>query len=396
MIEPLFNFLAIFYAFRGLQLAAHVARNWKHLKGEAFPPQNKRLAEQASFFLAVPISVLFHEGAHALAVLGFGGQVAEFGYRVFWGFVVPDGRFTGSQFWFIALAGTLGSLLFGFLAWITLRGNRSPTFGYFGLQAFRYQLQFSLIYYPLFTVMGFYGDWRTIYDFQTTPILSGLTAAGHATLLGMTFLAERQGFFQAASYRSTEDRSRFKGLEDQANLDPENAAIQLELIQGYIKGGLTNQANTRLADFLRSHPDSGEGHLQLAILQSQGKNRVPAKAKDSAELALRFGLPDADSVAQANQIVGLYYLGMEKVEESIGYFDQGIAAAKRGGSDALKGRLIYLRAIARRREGRYEMAYQDILTAISLAEKAGDDGSVTVYRLELETIQHHTGRSLPY
>ncbi len=39
------------------------------------------------------------------------------------------------------------------------------------------------------------------------------------------------------------------------------------------------------------------------------------------------------------------------------------------------------------------MAYQDVVSAINLAEKAEDSRSVALYRQELETIQHHTGRS---
>lgn len=395
MVENLFNLLSIFYAFRGLQIAGQVVRSWDRLKGDAFPPQYKSLAEQASFFLAVPVSVLFHEGAHALAVIAFGGRVEEFGYRVFWGFVVPSGRFSDGQYWLVALAGTLGSLIFGVLLWIGLGRLQSPTFRYFGLRALRYQIQFSLIYYPLFTLMGFYGDWRTIYDFGATPLLSGLTAAGHVALLAMAFWAERSGFFQMASFRSPGQRAEFDELESQAVQNPDDLALQLKLIEQYRRRGMSNQANRRLQALLKRYPDSAEGHLQRAILQSEGQRRIPKGARDSAEKALSLGLSRPSAVALAEQIIGQYQLAIGRVDEAISRFERALGAARGSADPAQMGQLTYLRALAHRRKGRYEMAYQDILSAIKLAEEEGNERTLALYRQELETIQHHTGRSYP-
>jgi hypothetical protein len=145
-LDILFTAISIFYAFRSLQIAYKVIGDWTNLRKPSLTPKNKQLAGQASFFLAVPVGVLIHEAAHAFFVLLFGGEVQQFGYRVFWGFVIPDRAFAAPENWLIALAGTLGSLLFGIIIWLVFRNNRSQTFQYFGLRAFHYQIVFSLIY----------------------------------------------------------------------------------------------------------------------------------------------------------------------------------------------------------------------------------------------------------
>ena len=121
-----------------------------------------------------------------------GGQVAEFHYRAFWGYVVPIGSFTAAQSWFIAIAGTLASLAFGLFVWWVFRRASSSTLRYFGLRAFRFQVYFSLIYYPLFTLLGFDGDWRTIYDFSATPLLS-LADGRHSRRIPVSYSGAETG-----------------------------------------------------------------------------------------------------------------------------------------------------------------------------------------------------------
>src|SRR5690606_15334335 len=158
LITGLFNLLALLYIGRAVQLAIQVIRNWNAVRQEPLTREKQRLAEQAAFFLGVPPAVFVHELAHALAVVLFGGQVAEFGYRVFWGYVVPVGSFTAIENWIIAVAGTLGSLAFGALVWLGLRRNESRTLQYFGVRAYRFQIYFSLVYYPLFSLFLPIGD----------------------------------------------------------------------------------------------------------------------------------------------------------------------------------------------------------------------------------------------
>lgn len=391
---PIFNLLTIFYAFRSLQIARLVYQNWGLLRSNSFTPQEKQIADRASFFLSVPVAVFFHELAHALAIWAFGGEVIEFGYRFFWGFVTSDSVFTAGQEWFIALAGTLGSLAFGLVAWLIFRRNSSPTLHYFGLRTFRYQIFFSLIYYPIFTLLGFYGDWRTIYDFNDTRVLSGLTAAFHLVSLGLFVWAERHGWFEMAAFQTMQDQEKFSELEARASANPQDQKLQLQLVEAYRHSGMNNLARDHLNTYLKQNPNSAEGHLQLAALRTQGKQQVPGKARDSAKKALDLGLSEPTAVAHANQIIGQYNLGVGKLDEAIDYFSRGIAAVAQARQPGLTGQLNYFRAVAYRRKGQYQVAYQDIQQAINLSRDTGEGQAVSHYMSELETIERHAGKSL--
>lgn len=392
-ITNVFDILAAIYIFRGLQIARSVWLNWSSLRSSPLTATYRSLAEQASFFLSVPVGVLVHEGAHALAVLAFGGQVVEFGYRVFWGFVRPAGTFTATQEWFIALAGTLGSLAFGAAAWLLLRNNSSPIFQYFGLRTFRYQIFFSLIYYPIFTLMGFYGDWRTIYDFDLTPVASGLTAALHAGGLALFWWASRRGFFEVPSVEAMAAKERLVDLEQQASAGPQSKEQQLQLIESYRQAGKINEGMAQTRAFLEQYPSSAEGYLLMAILETQGKQRITSQARANTEKALSLGLASPAGIANAHQLLGQYSLDVNKLEEAITHFNQGISALSKAGQPALDAQLHYLRAMAYRRREDYFLAYKDIQTAIKQAQLSGNERAVAYYQRELETIERHAGRS---
>ena len=99
-------------------------------------------------------------------------------------------------------------------------------------------------------------------------------------------------------------------------------------------------------------------------------------------------------MAQANRIVGEYNLGVGKVNEAIERYNQGIAAVRSTDRPELVAHLSYLRAVAYRRQGKYELAHQDIQEAIRLAKGTGEGQLVSHYEAELATIEGHAGRSL--
>lgn len=392
-MDILFSAISIFYAFRGLQIAATVVRNWAKLRGPNFTSEDKNLAGQASFFLAVPIGVFFHELAHAVFVVLFGGQIAEFGYRVFWGFVSHTGNYTAGERWVISVAGTVGSLVFGVVIWLALKNNPSPTFRYFGVRAFRYQVFFSLLYYPVFTLMGFYGDWRTIYDFNATAVLSGATAVVHAGLLFWFWQADRSGFFEMGAFGSAQANEKLAALEERAAASPYDANLQMELISAYRQGGMESKARQLAQKFLKENPNSAEGYLQLAILEESGKRQIPAKAKDYALKAINLGLSKPEAAALAHQIVGRYNLGVGKAEEAIEQFNQAVGAMKAADNLDLYINLLYHRALAYRRKTQYDAAFQDIQQAIQLARNGNREEAIVFLNNELETISRHSGRS---
>jgi hypothetical protein len=397
LLTGLFNLLALLYIGRAVQLAIQVARNWNALRQEPLTGHKQRLAEQAAFFLGVPPAVLVHELCHALAVVVFGGRVMEFGYRVFWGYVVPQGTFTAAQDWVIAVAGTLGSLGFGAVVWALLRRQPSRSLQYFGLRAFRFQIYFSLLYYPIFSLFLPIGDWRIIYNFQATPILSAATAAVHALALLLFWRADRAGQFEMVAFNSTNEQARYEAVSGRVVMgDP---AARLEAISMARAGGAPRLARRLLDEFLAAHPQSAEGHLQLAILLlDAGRGQTSRDAVEAAGKALSLGLRDPDSVALARQIAATHHLERGDGRAAEVELDAALTAGPGYDPGVLDPRrraaLHRLRSQAYRRQERYDEAYAEIETATRLAEEAGASAAVQQYRDEKELIEKHAGRSL--
>ena len=403
-ILSLFNILTLFYLYRSVQLGRVLWSERVSIRQIPLTPRKKQLAEQAAFFIAVPISVFVHEFGHALAVWGAGGQVVQFGYRVFWGFVVPSGNFTPSQTWFIALAGTLGSLFFGWATWLLLRNNASPALRYFGLRAFRFQVFFSLVYYPVFTLLGFEGDWKTIYDFASTSVLSGVTAVAHAIFLATFTIGDRRGWFEAIAHKSEAAITQLEALMTQANLQPDNADTQLQIIDAYRQGGADNKARTRLQKFLKQNPQNGAAYLQMAMLQSDGKPNVSRQVRENIQKAISLGLTNPSQVAYANQMMGRYYLDVGKGAEAVDSFGKALAAiAPPSGSINTTDvqNLTYIaqlhaqRSRAYRRQKQYQLASQDLQKAATLAQQVDNKQLVARYKDEQTILEKQAGQKLP-
>ncbi len=389
LLGNLSNILALLYLFRSVQLVVQIGRNWAQVRQDPLTREKQRLAEQAAFFISVPPSVLVHELFHAFAIWLFGGQVVEFGYRVFWGYVVPAGSFTPPQEWFIGLAGTLGSLLFGVSIWLALRNNSSRTLRYFGLRSFRFQIYFSLLYYPLISLVLPIGDWRIIYAFGETPLLSAATLAVHIGLLFVFWRADRQGWFEMPAFDTAADQAKYEHLERLAAAgDPE---AQLQLIDTLRYGGAEHQAERRLAHFMADHPNAADGLLLQALLASNNGSRIDSKTAGYAQQALDNGLSDGRA-ALAHELVARYKL--ERNEW---------AAAEAELTEALtinppirqRAQLLYLRSQALRHLGRLDEATRDIQEAIKLARMAGDAAAEARYSQELQVIQKHGGDVTP-
>jgi len=396
-ILQLFDILSLIYVFRSLQLTAAIWREWKTLTQEPLTQHKESQAEQASFFIAVPIGVLLHELGHALATWASGGHVVQFGYRVFWGFVLPQGHFTLAQNWFISLAGTLGSLVFGVAVWLLLKSNKSSALRYFGLRAFRFQVFFALVYYPVFTLLGFEGDWRTIYDFRATPLLAGITAVFHLLILLIFWQGERTGWFERPSQETVAEQAQFRALQTSAAANAHDMTLQLQYIDTLRRGGAINQARRVTDALLRQSPDSGAAYLQLALLQTMQRRHISSRASRHLQKALSLGLPTPSTRAYAHQLLGKYYLDKDQPQDAMSQIDEALAQNIVGEETAVarhKAALHYLRSQAHRRQQQYQQAYQDIQQAIALAQQVGDDKLTAHYRDEQTIIENHAGRKL--
>ena len=336
--------------------------------------------------------MLVHELAHAVMIWFFGGRVVDAGYGFYWGYVTPDRIFPPGEQWLISIAGTIGSLVYGVVAWLIFRRIQRSTYQYFALRILRVHLFYSLVFYPIFTLVTFVGDWRIIYDFNATPVLSSITLAVHAGALGLMFWADRRGLFEMPAFESQADREHFQALKLQAAANPQNVETQLRLVDAHRRSGMPNLAKKELKEYLRQNPNSAEAHLQLAAIYAEDKRQVPKRARDSADQALSLGLSDPQGVAVASMLVGQYSLGVGRVDEAISYYSQGIEAARQGGNTNTTGRLYYLRSLAYRRKGQQAAAESDIQEAITRARHAGQGQILSQYEAELAAIQRNSNQ----
>ncbi|MCW5862492.1 MAG: M50 family metallopeptidase [Anaerolineae bacterium] len=393
VITVLFNLLALLYIGRALQLGIQIVRNRTEWRQEPLTRAKQQQAEQAAFYIGVPPAVLVHEFMHAVAIWLFGGQVVEFGYRVFWGYVVPQGSFTPIQNWVIAIAGTLGSLAFGATLWLLARRSASSTVRYFGLRAFRFQIYFSLLYYPIMTLFLPIGDWRTIYAFGRTPWLSLATAAAHAGLLLWFWRADRAGAFEMPAFETANAQARHELTA--ATGDP---LAQLRAIEEMRRGGAPKQALQSLDALLAQYPRFAEGYLQRALIFAAKRGGVNREAADTARQALALGLREPSDAALAQSLIAFQALERGDGATAQAAMDAALTPAPGYDPELLpdgqRAELHALRGQAYRRQGRYDDAYREVGLALALALAAGHNDTVARLRQEQEIIEKHAGRKL--
>lgn len=384
MMFIVISLLNVYYA---LRIGGNIRGRWAAYQREPLQPWQKRQIDQAAFFLGIPLGVFVHELAHALAIWFYGGRVVDAGYGFYWGYVVPDRVFAAPQEWLISIAGTIGSLVYGIVVWLIFRRSQRSTYRYFALRVLRVHLIYSLVFYPIFTLVTFVGDWRTIYDFSATPLLSGITLVVHAATLGLFYWADRRGLFEMPAFSSLEAQEEFRALKARGVANPQDAKAQIDLVDAYRRAGMVHLAKNEANSYLKRNPNSAEAYLQLAAIYAEGKRQVPKRARDSAEKALTLGLSKPQGVAFANMLVGQYSIGVDQVDKAISHYSQGIEAARQGGNAKTTGHLYYLRAVAYRRKGQTTAALADIQEAITRARHDSQGQALSHYEAELAAIQ---------
>lgn len=397
-LRLLSNLFSLFYLYQSLQLVYQIGRQWRPFIAEPMTAVKKQLSERASFFISVPISVFIHELGHAIFVWLYGGQVVEFAYRFFWGYVRPSGSFTAAQTFMISLAGTLGSLFFGLITWLIFRQNSSSSLRYFGLRTFRYQIYFSLIYYPAFTAILQVGDWRTIYDFSATPILSWTTAVFHVLFLILHWYGDREGWYDQPAFQDAATQEKFRQLQKNLRQTPQDENLYFAVIQQLRQGGAKNLAKRQLKTFLNQHPYNGEAHFELGLLKLATNNTIPNSAVESINKALENGLKDKTKLIIAYQILGRYHRERDEGEKAVQYITKAIETAMGNQPitthpNSLQKQIAHLhsqRALSLRRINQFDKAQHDVQEALSIAQRLNDETAVRQYQEELSMIEKQT------
>jgi tetratricopeptide (TPR) repeat protein len=241
--------------------------------------------------------------------------------------------------------------------------------------------------------MGFYGDWRTIYDFNATTILRGATSVIHDCLQFLFCQADRSGFIEIAANSTEGMQGKVSQLETQAAANSHDPQLQLELIEAYRRGGKLNQARQHAQKLVKENPRLAGAYLQLAMIESAGKQHPSRKASDYAAQAVSLGLNKPQAVAMAHLLIGQYHLAINQPQQTIDHMDQAIETVKSTGTELLPS-LLYTRAQAHRRRQQYEPAYRDIERAIQLSKEDNkSEADIAFLQQEMAIIQQHAGRT---
>lgn len=196
--------LGIFLAVAAAFTLADVWRGRAELFDHRVTGQDRQRLQRLVVFVLVPLSVLAHEGGHAVAVKLFGGEVTGFGFYIVYGYVEHLGRYTPLELAMIAFAGTLVNVVLGLgaaaLAWFS---PRRAAFNYLLFVFAAFELGNALIFYPGIDALGgIAGDWETIYS-RETPVFSIVVGVLHIAIVAGAIILWRNSRFQAAYAQRT-------------------------------------------------------------------------------------------------------------------------------------------------------------------------------------------------
>lgn len=355
----IFDLLSLLYAFLGVRALWTLKQNWHAFTDEALTGFDRRLANEIAFFVFIPIGVFLHELGHVIATLQVGGEIIEFHYALFYGYVVPRGNFTLLQDWWISLSGNLVSVLFGFVPLALLPLTRQGWIKYTMLAFARIQLGWSLIGYPLLTLAGFHGDWLTIYG--TSWLLTIPTFIVHAALVLVLWRWDRSAFVKR--WEVSLDAGAREQIE---RLDAAIAARPRSVDPIIARGNFftsQNQFDLAMADYrgaLKLDPQNPRALSNLGQIRLMQKRYSDAEKNFRAALAR--GESDPQLAARAHYGLGfcLYHRGGAK--QALPEFDAAIAR------DATVPEFFFWRGTARRALGDETNAQNDFARAEALTQ----------------------------
>jgi Zn-dependent protease len=206
-----FALISLFYLLIGARVVYQLVRGFRQTFDRNFTREDRALVDQAAFFILLPVAVALHELGHAVAIRLFGGDVLDWGFYGFAGYVAYDpSQFTATQQIVIAAAGTLVNLLLAAVA-LGLVFLKQPPFraaiNELLIQFTWISLLNALIVYPLLDIAsGLNGDWTQMYG-GGVPRLSLVILIIHITVLAALFWG----------WKSPKVRARVAELTDAAS-----------------------------------------------------------------------------------------------------------------------------------------------------------------------------------
>ena len=318
-----FSLVDVIFGLAALFTVVSVVKAWSTFWDSRLTTADKRLATQAAVFLVPPVVVLIHELGHVAAVMAVGARVVGFHYGLFEGSVSVDGALTPAQSWFVAIAGNVAGAMVGLaMAVAAMRGTRlRPALRYVLLLGGVLQVAWALVGYPLLSLSSNWGDWVVIYDFDSTPLISGATLAVHVGTLCALWRWWRGSVRSTLFAIGSGAGDALARMRAAIEASPDEVEGWLRLANLYATHGELGLARSTLTDAAAgpggASPRIHLARARLAVIEGQWSAAVVA-ADDGLRAA---GTGDAD-VAQrlwANQ--GLALASMERPTNALAAFD---------------------------------------------------------------------------
>ncbi|MGD9099697.1 MAG: tetratricopeptide repeat protein [Anaerolineae bacterium] len=369
----LFDFISFIYVLNSLRVLWQLFKNWRTFWDAEVTPADLALAGRVAFFVFIPLGVFLHEAGHALATWQVGGQVVDFQWRVFWGYIIPEGDFTPLQDWWIALSGNLVSILLGLLPIPLVTHARTRIQGELLYSFAKQELFYALVWYPVLSFTGLGGDWVTIYDFSVAPYAQITLLLHLALLYGLWRLEKGPRATRWRLGRHPGALSTLQNLEAEAAANPGDVRPQANLAYFYHRVGESgpSQRHERQAERL-APDDTNLKVVQALIAHDRGRHH---RAQQAARAALMSSLTPEDQV-RMHGVLAFSLMHQGRQAEALSHFDTALALS------ADDANLYYWRATLKRAMGRREEARLDFEQAARLAP---DEHSRARARRELES-----------
>ncbi len=184
-----FGFISLFYAFLGVRFAFQFWPQRREIFDNQVTHRDRIVITQAAFFFLLPFSVALHELGHAIAIWLFGGEVVDFGFYFFAGYVSYDPTgFSDVQRMVVAFAGTLVNIILVVVAMgcvLFKNPPLAPAWNELLIQFTAISGLNALVLYPLLDLAtGMSGDWSQMYD-GGVPWLTAVIVAVQAGCLAL-------------------------------------------------------------------------------------------------------------------------------------------------------------------------------------------------------------------
>ncbi|HYI25306.1 MAG TPA: hypothetical protein VD767_07860 [Thermomicrobiales bacterium] len=223
-----FGILSLFYVVIGIRVIYRMAKSWDEVWDTRFTQTDRAIVDEAAFFILIPVSVALHELGHAMAIWLMGGEVVDFGFYGFAGWVsYYPGEFSDVQQTLISAAGSFVNLLLCLIAFAVVFFKRPPKRA--AINELLLQFAFlsginAFVVYPLLDLAsGMNGDWRQMYS-SGVPWLTAVIVAVQIGVLWLGYwLSTNTGTRATMASRTAVpagfERGTFGGIRP-ATIDP--------------------------------------------------------------------------------------------------------------------------------------------------------------------------------